>query len=711
MINPEIERELLKEIEFNVEKEKLEDTIAIINSEIKNSIESRKSIIDYITNHRKDNLDEYRDDEDEVAEYFDHERYVLEEQFRFIDKRLKELTILASSPYFGKVNFIEEDSLEEEQIYIGRFGVTPKDTYEPIVIDWRSPVSGLFYAGKLGEASYRAPAGEIKAEILKKSQLIIKKGKLMGLFDSALDVKDEILQMVLSSNSSDKLKDIIMTIQEEQDNLIRQPYNKTLIVDGVAGSGKTTIALHRIAYLLYNFRNILGDKVLILGPNSIFMEYISTVLPSLGEVGVKQSTFTDFALSLINLDEVMSLREYMERIINGDEEFIKEVKHKGSYKYIKELDELIEDINKNYFQPEDVKFFGEVILPKEEIEKLFNYHFKTMHLFKRSKRIKRVIFTKIKDARDEKIREIEKKYKETLSKMTPEELNLHGSQLEYGRRNSIRNVIIEVIEEKKRLSWLKNEEIIDIYDKFNKDKPLMVDDLAPILYLKLKLEGITYKEDIKHVVIDEAQDYSPLQFIVIKELTKCNNFTIVGDSNQRLIPYEDRIAMSYIEEYLKLDNLERYPLNKSYRSTQEIMKYANGYLDKEEIIPLVRNGEQVVEEEIIHEEELANKIIAAIKELKDKGLETIAVICKDLNSTEYISKLIKAKMYIKTIDREDAIYSSGEIVIPSYLSKGLEFDGVIIIDEGNNSPNYSKMMYVKSTRALHNLYVFKVKIK
>ncbi|WP_315117848.1 UvrD-helicase domain-containing protein [uncultured Clostridium sp.] len=706
MINSEIEKELQKEIEFNIEKEKLEDTITIINNEINQLINSRKKIIDHITNYRKDDVEEYRKDEDQVAEYFDHERYILEEQFRFIDKKLKELTILASSPYFGKVDFIEDNSMDEERIYVGRFGLTPKETYEPIVIDWRSPVSALFYTGKLGEASYKAPAGEIKVDILGKRQLIVKRGKLLGLFDSALDIKDEILQMVLSSNSSDKLKDIVMTIQEEQDNLIRQPYNKTIIVDGVAGSGKTTIALHRIAYLLYNYRDILQDRVLILGPNNIFMEYISMVLPSLGEVGVKQSTFVDFAISLINIEEIMGLKEYMEKIIQEDEEFIEKAKHKGSYEYLKELDLFLEHINNNYFKVEDVTFFDNVILTKEEIEEMFNKYFKTMPLFKRSKRIKRVIYTKIRDARDEKVREIEKNYKETVAKMTPEELNAHGNQLEFQRRLNIRNVISEVMEAKKRLHWLKNDDVVNMYIEFNKDGYLTVDDLAPILYLKINLEGLTYKDDIRHVVIDEAQDYNPLQLIVIKKLTRCKYFTIVGDSNQRLIPYEDKIAMDYLEEYMELENVERYPLNKSYRSTQEIMKYANTYLGENEIIPLVRRGEEVIVKSIHEEKELQDTLLSTIKEFKDKGLETIAVICKNDNATQYVSNLIKSKIYIKTIDREDAIYTSGEIIISSYLAKGLEFDGVIIIDDGFN--NYSKMMYVMATRALHELRVLKL---
>ncbi|KAJ49042.1 DNA helicase-2/ATP-dependent DNA helicase PcrA [Clostridium tetanomorphum] len=706
MNNFHLEEEIQREIELNLENEKLEESIAIINKEIVNLIHTRKHMVENIMEYRKQVLDEYKDDEDKVAEFFDHERFIAEEQFKFIDKKLKELTILTSSPYFGKVCFIDEEYLDEECIYIGRFGVTPKGAYEPLIIDWRSPVAALFYAGKLGEVTYTAPVGEIKANILGKTQLIIKKGKLLGIFHSAVDVKDEILQMVLSSNSSDKLKDIIMTIQQEQDNLIRQPKNRTIVVDGVAGSGKTTVALHRVAYLLYNYRKSLQDKVLILGPNNIFMEYISTVLPSLGEVGVRQMVFKDFASELIGVDNIMSFQDYMENIISENSDFINKILYKTSKEYIQELDNLVTKLNESYFEIMDIEFLGNIIVSKEEIEKMFNEYFSSMPLFRRSKRIKRIIYSKIKDTRNEKVREIEKNYKEQLSKLTAEEINLYGNDLEFKRRLEIRNIISEVIRIKNNLQWIKNPNILDMYVKFNKEKELTQDDLAPILYLKIKLEGLSYPEEIKHVVIDEAQDYSALQFIVIKHLTKCQSLTIVGDSNQRLIPINNEIPMNTLNEYLEFEEISNFKLQKSYRSTQEIMKFSNKYLNKDEIVPLVRNGEEVRVSNVHNESELTEKLVAILKQLKEKGYESVAVICKDISRTEYISSLIKQKMYIKVMDKENVIYNSGEIIIPSYFAKGLEFDAVIIIDDNSTNINYNKMMYVMATRALHELFVF-----
>ncbi|WP_125154033.1 HelD family protein [Clostridium rectalis] len=709
MYNSELEKDIQREIQVNLEKEKLDSTISIINKEITSYLEKRRQISDYIMDYRKKVLDEYEDDEDKVTEYFDHERFVIEEQFRHIDKKLKELTILSTSPYFGKVDFTEEDMNELYSIYIGRFGITLDDTYEPLVIDWRAPVASLFYTGKLGDNSYKSPVGEIKTDILNKRQFIIKKSKLLGMFDSAIDVKDEILQMVLSSNSSDKLKDIVMTIQSEQDNLIRQSRNKTIVVDGVAGSGKTTIALHRIAYLLYNYRKVLGDKVLILGPNNIFIEYISSVLPSLGEVGVKQSTFREFALDLIDLDCIMNFKEYMESIINGEEDFIENVLKKTSIEFIGELDNLIRNLEYSYFNIRDVKFLDETIVESKEIDKMFGEYFKQMPLFRRSKKIKRILYSKIKDYRDKIVRRIQKEYRDKLDRLSKEEVNLYGNDLEFKRKLEIRSVIKEIMKTKQKLTWIDNPDILEIYNKFNNNNTLIYDDLAPILYLKIKLEGITSKDEIKHIVIDEAQDYSMLQFMVIKEITKCQHYTIVGDSNQRIIPTKENISMEELNTYIEFKDIEYFKLLKSYRSTQEIMNYANRYINSNDIVPLVRSGKEVVQENISSKKELEDRLVCILKDLKNKEYENIAVICKDAKQTNYIGKILKKSMYIKIIDKEENLYTSGELVIPSYLAKGLEFDAVIVLDEGYNRVNYEKMMYVMSTRALHELYVLKTK--
>ena len=696
-----------KDIEFLVEEKKLEEVSNILNEEMLSYINKRKFVTQYILDYRKNAMEEYKDDEDKLIEYFDHERYVKEQAFTTIDKKLKELTILKESPYFGRVTFNDLEFDQKDTLYVGRFGVTPEGSYEPVIVDWRAPVASLFYHGSLGEASYTSPDGPIKCDIEGRRQIIVKKGELKGVFDSAIDVKDDILQMVLSNNSSDKLKDVIMTIQQEQDEIIRKERTSNIVVNGVAGSGKTTIALHRVAYLLYNYRKELEDKVLILGPNGIFMEYISQVLPSLGEVGVKQETFASFALKEMDSElYIMSFDKYLEKILSEDKEFIEDAKYKNSYEIIEDLDNLVKEMDKDYFHVEDVKYFGDLVISKEEIEEMFNKHYEYMPLFRRSEKIKRIILSKIKDKRDEKVWELNEELRKEKEKLTPEELLIEENNLEFRRKLRIREIVKEVMDSRAKLdSWISREDVLDIYDRFNGNKKeYTINDLAPILYLAIKLEGKKATKDYRHVVIDEAQDYSPLQFKVVRELTGTKYFTVVGDVNQRLIKYSDLAPMMELGKIFDDVNPDIYNLNKSYRSTYEIMEYANKYLDEDRIIPIVRHGKPVEEIEFHNNEELSESIIESLKEFSNEGLESIAIITRDKEELEKVYNLISNKVHLVKFDNEDVLYKGGNVIIPSYFAKGLEFDGVIIVDNGSSKDeNEDLIKYIMSTRALHRL--------
>ena len=694
-----------KDLEFIMEEGKLEETLKILNNEILNYLSKRKSITDYIVDYRKKVIEEYRDDEDKVIEYFDHENYVKEEAFKTIDKRLKEFTILKDSPYFGKITFTEEDEGAEE-FYIGRFGLTPEDSYDPVIVDWRAPVASLFYKGTLGETTYDCPNGAINANLLGRRQLIVKKGELKGLFDSAIDVKDDILQMVLTSNSSEKLKDIVMTIQEEQDEIIRAPKDKVVVVNGVAGSGKTTIALHRVSYLLYNFRKQFGDKVLILGPNDIFMDYIGQVLPTLGESGVTQMTFQNFAISEIGLEEpVKGFSEYIEEAMSGNEEALKEYKYKSSKKFTELLDKTLEKMNEEYFEIQPVRFFDEEIVSVDEIKELFTKYYGYMPLFRRSEKIKRILTSKIKDKRDELVRELEAKIKEEISQLSPDELEIEKNNLLFKRRIRIREIVRGVMNSRDELeSWINHEDTVNLYKRITNTEALGYMDLAGILYLMVMLEGKKCKKEYKHVVIDEAQDYNTTQFKLIKELTGCKSYTIVGDSNQRLITMLEEPAMLNLEEVFG-DAVKEFSLLKSYRSTQQIMEYASQFLNEDKVIPLVREGEPVIEEETTSKEDLIETIVSIIEDYQEDGLESIAVITKNKENMPEISGLLKERIKIMSFDRDDLIYNGGNVLIPAYYAKGLEFDGVIILEEGEETPSLVK--YIMCTRALHRLSIIK----
>lgn len=693
----------MNNFEFLQEEQNLEYTLNLLSQEILNYIQKRKDVSDYILEYRKKFIEEYRDDEDKVMEYFDHERYVKEEMYRTIDKKLAEFTKLKESPYFGKVNF--EDNGYAEQIYVGRYGLTPEGNFDAAIVDWRAPVASLFYKGTLGETSYKSPAGEVLVDILARRQIMIKKGKLEGFFDSDIDVKDDILQMILSSNAGEKLKDIVMTIQKEQDEIIREERMKVVVVNGVAGSGKTTIALHRVAYLLYNFREQLGDKVLILGPNDIFIDYIGEVLPTLGESNVNQQTFAHFVINEIGLNEpVIDFTAYLEEVLKGNEEVINEIKYKAGEGFISVLDKKCEDLENSYFNVQAAKFFDEEVVSIEEINDLFENYYKYMPLFRRSKKIKRIITEKLKDKRDELVRNLNAEVKGKLASLTEEQLVIEQNNIEFQRKIRIREIVRELMIQKENLAkWIDNESIVDIYKEFTNTENLSYLDLPAILYLMIKLDGKKSSKEIKHIVIDEAQDYSMLQFIVLKELTGCKSYTIVGDSNQRLIKVEEEPAM------LKLKSLfggfvKNYALNKSYRSTFQIMEYASKLLDENAIVPFVRKGKFDVEEvEVKDEDDLIDTILETLEDYDDENYDNIAIITKDKEELKKIAPELKKFTKLLAFDREDFIYRGGKVIVPSYYAKGLEFDGVIIVNFDDNTDDLVK--YIMATRALHRLKV------
>ena len=700
---------LLDKIEFLKEEENLKKTLSILNDETLNYIEKRKAISEYILDYRKKYIEEYRDDEDKLIEYFDHERYIKEESYKAIDRKLSEFVKLKESPYFGKINFVDDGFNEE--LYIGRYGLTPEGSYEPVIVDWRAPVASLFYKGMLGKTSYTSPQGEIPVDILSRRQLIVKKAKLEGYFDSDINIQDEILQMVLSSNSGEKLKDIVNTIQKEQDEIIRADRNKVVVVNGVAGSGKTTIALHRVAYLLYNYRQQLTDKVLILGPNDIFMDYISEVLPNLGETAVKNETFLSFAYKEIGLNEhVQDITSYLEEVLRGNEEVINEIKYKSSKEYIELLDKKINEIEEGYFNIEPVVFLNEEIVSVDEIIELFEKHYKYMPIFRRSQKIKRILFSKIKDKRDEKVREINKNAQDEISKLSADELVIEENNIEFRRRIAIRDVVREVMKSKAEIeAWIDNENIVNIYKEFANIETLSYLDLAGILYLMIKLDGKKANYEIKHIVIDEAQDYNMLQFIVLKELTGCRSYTVVGDANQRLIKAEEVPAMLRLKDIFGgFFNL--YELNKSYRSTYQIMEYANKFLNANTVVPFVRKGEFDVLETTVPKddiEDLIEVIVNLLEDYQEEKYENVAVITKDKEELNIISPELKKRTNILAFNNSDIVYRGGKVLVPSYYAKGLEFDAVIMVDFDEKTDNLIK--YIMSTRALHRLSVIKIR--
>lgn len=677
----------------------LEGVIDHLNQTVMDLAGQKQNITEYLVDYRKQMIEENKFDEDKPLDAFDHEMFAREESYKSVLRRINEMQDLIDSPYFGKINFSEGG--EEEEIYIGKYGFIDEKKYEPIIIDWRAPIATLFYHGGLGQATYQSPAGQNKAEILSRRQFIIKASRLAGMFDSEVEVRDEILQYVLSSNAGEKLKDIIMTIQHEQDEIIRHRPEGIAVVNGVAGSGKTTIALHRVAWLLYNYRKKLEDKVLILGPNNIFMEYISQVLPTLGETSVRQNTLMDFVSDLLdepNLD-LLPQEDFIEAISTGDEDLFRDAQYKRSAEYLERMDQLVMNLENTLYQARDLEFLGEMLMSREEMQKAMSEEFAYMPLMPRALRIKRIVINRMRDVRNARLREINKKYRDLEKRVRAGEVL--NEDISLSRWEEIRRLVRQVMDFRENITYLGKGNIAQLYIAQNTIRILTHEDLVPMLYLKNRLQGVKLDYDVRYLVIDEAQDLSLNHFKVLKEITRCGNATIVGDLNQRLIQWDEAGFLELDQIY---DDVTTFQLNKSYRSTDEIVKYADSHLVGAASESL-RSGDPVEVEQTKDLQSAAALIKERYEQMKEDGVESIAIITRDLDTAQDLNNLLKSEIYYKFIRTQDGVYSSNTLLLSAFLAKGLEFDGVIMVDTHKDRSRPDLVKYIMSTRALHRLHV------
>lgn len=583
---------------------------------------------------------------------------------------LQRLFRIQDKPYFGSIRFKDEDG--EENIYIGITHVEDKLNY--YVHDWRSPICSMFYDYETGPASYKAPSGIIKGEITKKRQYIIENAELKHIFDNDLNISDSLLQEVLAEESSDKMKNIVNTIQEEQNKVIRNTEDKNLIVEGIAGSGKTSVALHRIAFLLYRIPNLTSSNVVVFTPNKVFSEYISNVLPELGEDNTYDMTFYDLLCQNINeykdienFTDFIS-RYYKKEVINYDL-----VKYKQSDEIIKNLDDYVKDILNNISFTKNLEFDGFIDISVEELNKMLTYKYSNFPLFERIKEMSEKIAYNNYDGNTKYARSIEKILKENL------------------------NIKLD-------LKVIFNNFFISKYSKY-KDKIdgnyLYYEDACIFLYLKSLLVGFNTNHVIKQVVIDEAQDYNKLQYLIIKKTFKTANYTILGDSNQTINPY---YKYESLKELTNMFEGSKYiTLTKTYRSTDKIIDYTNKILGLT-LSVAIRN--QKSNDIIFRNNVKKEDFVKDITYLKDMS-KSIAIITKDDKEAEEVYNMLKDDFDIMLLGGYGHI-KRDLVVVPSYTAKGLEFDSVIIYNDIDNK--YTKedkyLYYVACTRAQHNLIIY-----
>ena len=674
---------------------------------------------------------------------------------RFYDfrKRLKLLEKMRYSPYFARLDFKEEGSENEESIYIGYLSLI--DGAEVLVCDWRADISSMFYDSPLGKTFYRTQNEVVNVDLTLRRQFKIKNSKLEFMFDSDIVINDSVLQEELGKTSDMKLKTIITTIQKEQNTIIRDLSGDLLLVQGVAGSGKTSIALHRIAYLLYKHRNSLtADNVIIFSPNGVFSSYISDVLPELGESRVLQTDFYDYFDSLLfpeteeeqdsrvdgenddsDEDSTGASEKYIvERIPTEEDLFFRNlteqneavrrsaerfasVKLKGSDSFSEFLEKYLDErIEKTSFH--DIVFIGDTVMTSEELRNAFYNDFRGYSSEVRKNKILGKLLDHVENDdgfKASKLKDFSSKFKkqaaEAAQQFSEEEINDEATRFwntNIARLTEDINGMFAVDAMEIYLEALK-EYSAEEYEKtvkVRKTGHLYFEDMLCVIYVGLLSGKIPQQYRISQVVVDEAQDYPPIIYKILAKLCRGSKFTILGDINQALTPHIS--SVDEISRYIPAKNVKSFNLKKSYRSTVEINSFINRFR-KEPVDAeyLDRHGE---EPKIVLTEDPVTSIAQEIASLKKSGYRSNAVICASDESAKELYEELKEKgIETRYIKSDSAIAPGNTHILPVYLAKGLEFDGVIIPDlkEFSGSTEENRLLYVACSRALHRLTVFK----
>ena len=701
---------------------------------------------------------------------YNQEKENTEKIYNLLKKEIETYEEALREPYFGRVDFSEKFG-NEENIYIGKKGISSSVDGEEIVVDWRAPVADLYYSGTGGEAYYRAPMGVIEGELNLKRKFLYNNNDLEKIFDESTnkiiindaegsELVDEFLKINLEESRGKKLKEVVATIQKEQNDIIRWPKNLPIIVQGSAGSGKTTIALHRLAYLLYRYRESMdGKDILVLAPNKLFLDYISEILPTLGSNDVKQTTFQELVIKELKLKGKIrskddKLKELIELEDNKDKKNIVNASRvKGNLIFKTIIDRYITLLEGSSLEINDIEIANYILFSKREIMRLYLKDLQSYPINKRKDEIKRYLSLKLKEKVESLVIQIDRewdlKIKEIKKNLEDGEERRHKLIEVYNERDNLKEYIRhdakKVMNEYFKnwrgitcndiyMNLFKDEQVFEIatgnripkslaeYIKAeaisNNEKGIIDEDDLPVLfYIHMILEGIDEKSKYKHIVVDEAQDYSPFQIYLINKLSKGNSLTLVGDLAQGIYHYKGIRTWEDITEGVFDGKATFISLSQSYRSTVEIIDFAKGALEAQGLglktaKPVLRHGDKPKIKKTASRRESIRIMEEIIDKLKDQGKHSIAIITKTYAEGKVLEREFKKHTNIEfTLIKGNEKHGplTDVIIIPSYLTKGLEFDGTIIYNptEKNYPDNLlnQRLLYVALTRALHNEYI------
>lgn len=610
-----------------------------------------------------------------------------EEQFR-LRKRFKKMQ---DSPFFGRVDFRYDGDEEAETFYIGIGNLSESAGSLPLVYDWRAPVSGLFYDYDKGPASYEAPSGIFEGEVTSKWQYKIRKGKMLYEFESDVKIDDEILGAELGSNGEVQLKNIVRTIQKEQNEIIRNTKDKIMVIQGAAGSGKTSVALHRIAYLLYHDReNLKSSNVLILSPNGVFADYISHILPELGEENIREMSFDLFAYRELKeiVGDCENRYDQIERTVLNPK--IQEIcREKQSPEFVSKLDGFVLRLEDELMNFRDVEYRGCTLSEKEIID-LFYFKFLDVPLLSRMHSVAEYFIDQVETLRD---RDLSDEEREEVMECFRSMYETRDCYVLYSR-------------------FLEKEGYRPLPHCQIEKRRLRYEDVYPVLYLKYTLYQCRNHHGIKHVVVDEMQDYSWIQYLLIHKMFPCR-MTILGDKAQTMED-ETQDVLKFLPKIFGKD-IRKIVMNRSYRNTMEVAQYANHLTGIEDMELFERHGEPVDERTFSSTEEALETVLEKWLNRREE-FETEALIFLTEREAEhaflYIEKRLKeiapeAENQLCYMNRDSQSFKKGLTVTTFYLAKGLEFDQVFgIFEEDRESGLQYQAKYITATRALHELHMY-----
>ncbi len=703
-------------LERSLEEKHLEQCIAVIDG----NIEEYMRQFQEISAETKELYDNYRSDNPEL-----HNDLVIGLDMKSqIERTLNKNLLARRKPYFGRIDYQEVDDHTSYSLYLGKNGIR-KNITENIIIDWRAPISSVYYDSDIGRSSYPTPVGDrIEIELSLKRTYEIDNSKLVEFYDSDVVANDEFLTKYLSKNKEVVLGEIIATIQKEQNEIIRDSPWHSVIVQGVAGSGKTTVAMHRISYILYNYKEkFRPDEFFIIGSNKMLLNYITGVLPNLDVYNVNQMTMEEFLLLLLDKDFNWKKGKY--RLANSflkletekttqDYSLLKQFK--GSIHFIKALMEFMEQYELTAVTSDSVEYDNKVLYSKEEILYFMNF-FSELPLQEKIDLLNKRLTYKVasvneeNDKRREEIRTEVNKYKNYFGNRNKKYnlMEIYQEFLEDLRLNSKAYTMKEInIPEESVLSLILSE---------LSQKQLDIYDLGMLNYIKRRIRMTKDYEYVSHIVIDEAQDFGVMLFMIFRQLFKNCTYTIMGDISQNIYYDTGMNDWEILKQEVFTPEKDRfYVLAKSYRNTVEISEFASRVLKKcsfqtYEIEPIIRHGKDVTLTRVGNERQMTAKTVELIHSIRENGYDTVAIICRTIEETVKVKELLKSHVELEHLEGEieEMSFTSGNMVLPIHMTKGLEFDAVILWNPDERSyrtnDEDAKLMYVAITRAMHELHI------